>query len=65
MKNAETREIIATYCDVCGKDITNTNSTHDNNKDFCMSTYHNILDKQVRCIDVYKIKLQLGINHVR
>ena len=47
------------WCDVCGKDITHSSSASKLGKDFCISTRHEILGKQLECRDLYKIKIQI------
>jgi len=59
MKNAEIREIVATYCDICGLDVTNRNRMGSFDKDFCLETRHKVLGKEVRCMDFYTIKMQI------
>ncbi len=60
MKKEEMRKVIATYCDYCGEELTNT--SHSSIKfesgvemDFC-STYSNEITET--CLDKYKRKTE-------
>ena len=60
MKNAETIETVVTYCDVCGRNVRDGSTSYgEYGKDFCGVTYHNVLDRQVNCRELYTIRLQL------
>ena len=59
MKNSEIIEIVATYCDVCGKNITYENRCGLWGKDFCMSTQHQFFGKKLSCFDLYEKELQI------
>ena len=59
MNTVSLEEVVRTWCDACGKDITYSSSASKWGKDFCISTNHEILGMQLECRDLYKIKIQI------
>ena len=52
-------EVVRTYCDVCGNDVSNSNRIRYYGLDFCMERRSEIMGRHVSCEELYKIKMQI------
>ena len=52
-------EVVRHWCDVCGREVTNEGRSGNWDKTFCHRTFHDVLVKDIRCEELYKIKLQI------